>query len=1143
MKRLIPLILALFLTVPVLATTYYVDATDGNDGNSGTTTGQAWKTIGKVNSMMGSFSPGDSILFQRGETWSNQTLDISCSGTSGNLITFGDYGTGDKPVFTGASSGILFNGGEEYIAVEDIKIQNIGGVGIALYNQVASYIYLDRLDLVNIGGNGIYGCKFSYFYIRDCTITTTGVGGITIYGSETDKANHGWISGCTVDGADTDGINIHRDDSLNSLGDYWYVGDNIVKNSGENAFDFTSGKYALVIDNEFYGSYDDGTLIGQGSDDEARYVWLINNYTHDHTGAPNCWSFYLGGAKDIYGIANIMYNSEDGPLNTGGGTGYAYSQYWYNNTMVMGAKNTSADHIMNITSAFQTVFHFKNNICQTISSASDIYGPYLYGGATDNYDDIQGDFDYNYYYNPGSGDIIFRDADTYPLTFAQWKARSGSPDPNSVHGTDPELTDFIPDSGSPVIDSGTWITTVNGNFSNQTNITLDDATVFHDTWGGFLDSGMTLMFEGDSTEYEVTAVNYGTEVVTLDQAVTVSDGDGVHWKYKGSGPDIGAKEYDSGTPAVTFASTPYSISESGGQKTITVSISEAPSGVTASVDYATSDGSAEAGSDYTATNDTLSWTSGDGDNKTFNITITSDGTPEDDETIVITLSNPVNCTISGTNPVNCTILDDDEPPTVSFSAANFNAGEGDGQATITVNISDAPDGFTATVDYATSNGTAESGTDYTATNDTLSWTSGQSSPKSFNVSITEDGQQESDETVNLTLSNPSNCTITGTNPATLTILDNDSGGGGGSGSYGGRTHYKPVTIQHAYIDGDLTNVLALVKIDSDSDIGGRCQADMDDVTFFLSDGETQLDHSPPFGVSVGGGSASAFYWVECSPTASAGLEIHCAYGDESATGDGAWADILPTAYKIFCLFDENTGSTADDKTANENDPTYSGSLPAQVSGIEHYAQSLDGTGDSIDWSAGEPVDLDESWTFSMFVYWDSLASQRYFLNAKSGGGAQGLISYIKTDGQFNFTYTDSDGDHYIYGDTVTAAQWFHQAWIKSGSTITEYRNGVSTEESCSGCDHTLTNSDNLTLGEYAGTRNFSGDIQFFIAYQGDLGANWLKFHYRNVSEADNELTWDSESEVPSEEEEETTGGRKKPEKKPTKKPVKKPVKK
>ena len=82
--------------VRAAGTTYYVDATDGNDGSDGLSEGNAWKTLSKVNGE--SFSPGDTISFQKGEVW-RETLTVPSSGDASNQITFGSYGTGDNPVF------------------------------------------------------------------------------------------------------------------------------------------------------------------------------------------------------------------------------------------------------------------------------------------------------------------------------------------------------------------------------------------------------------------------------------------------------------------------------------------------------------------------------------------------------------------------------------------------------------------------------------------------------------------------------------------------------------------------------------------------------------------------------------------------------------------------------------------------------------------------------------------------------------------------------------------------------------------------------------------------------------------------------------------------------------------------------------
>ncbi len=81
------------------AATYYVDATNGNDNNPGTYT-SPWKTAAKVSNS--SFSPGDQILFKRGETW-HEGLWLKWSGTADNPITIGAYGdtNAPAPVFDG----------------------------------------------------------------------------------------------------------------------------------------------------------------------------------------------------------------------------------------------------------------------------------------------------------------------------------------------------------------------------------------------------------------------------------------------------------------------------------------------------------------------------------------------------------------------------------------------------------------------------------------------------------------------------------------------------------------------------------------------------------------------------------------------------------------------------------------------------------------------------------------------------------------------------------------------------------------------------------------------------------------------------------------------------------------------------------
>ncbi|RZK30089.1 MAG: right-handed parallel beta-helix repeat-containing protein, partial [Hymenobacter sp.] len=81
-------------------TTYYV-ASSGRDSNTGTSDGAPFQSINRVNQL--ALQPGDQVLFRRGDTFSG-TLAINRSGAAGKPITVDAYGSGNKPVLTGAVS-------------------------------------------------------------------------------------------------------------------------------------------------------------------------------------------------------------------------------------------------------------------------------------------------------------------------------------------------------------------------------------------------------------------------------------------------------------------------------------------------------------------------------------------------------------------------------------------------------------------------------------------------------------------------------------------------------------------------------------------------------------------------------------------------------------------------------------------------------------------------------------------------------------------------------------------------------------------------------------------------------------------------------------------------------------------------------
>ena len=111
--------------------------------------------------------------------------------------------------------------------------------------------------------------------------------------------------------------------------------------------------------------------------------------------------------------------------------------------------------------------------------------------------------------------------------------------------------------------------------------------------------------------------------------------------------------------------------------------------------------------------------------------------------------------------------------TISFSAASYNAREGDGQASIMV-IRAGDTSGEVSVDYATSEGTASRRSDFTPAFGTLRFAPGETM-KTFSVLITDNLVAETEETVDLMLFNATGgTTLTSPDAAVLNIRDDDS---------------------------------------------------------------------------------------------------------------------------------------------------------------------------------------------------------------------------------------------------------------------------------------------------------------------------------------------------------------------------------
>jgi len=207
--------------------------------------------------------------------------------------------------------------------------------------------------------------------------------------------------------------------------------------------------------------------------------------------------------------------------------------------------------------------------------------------------------------------------------------------------------------------------------------------------------------------------------------------------------------------------------ESSGSLVFPVTLSEASSQAV-TVQYATANGTATAGSDYTATSGTLTIPAGQTQG-TITVPVLGDALVEPDETFTLALSNPTNAELGSPSVATGTITDTTPAPTLSLAGASAAETEASLAFAVTLSAASAQD---VTVQYATANGTATADSDYTATSGTLTIAAGQTSG-TITVPVLGDTLVEPDETFTLALSNPTNAELGSPAAANGTITNDD----------------------------------------------------------------------------------------------------------------------------------------------------------------------------------------------------------------------------------------------------------------------------------------------------------------------------------------------------------------------------------
>lgn len=211
---------------------------------------------------------------------------------------------------------------------------------------------------------------------------------------------------------------------------------------------------------------------------------------------------------------------------------------------------------------------------------------------------------------------------------------------------------------------------------------------------------------------------------------------------------------------------------------------------TVTVNYATADGTAVGGTDYTPGSGTLTFANNE-TSKNFTINLTNNPLPQGNKSFTVALSNVTNGgTLSSPSTTTVTIQDNQTSSASSgqsvssssssnpngvmnLSALAYMVNEKNGPITVTIMRDEGSTG-TVTVAYGTSNGTATSGSDYTTVNGIMTFNSGETSktisiPVSYNMNIT------GSKSFNVILGSPTGgATLGTTTTSPVTIVDNES---------------------------------------------------------------------------------------------------------------------------------------------------------------------------------------------------------------------------------------------------------------------------------------------------------------------------------------------------------------------------------
>ena len=291
------------------------------------------------------------------------------------------------------------------------------------------------------------------------------------------------------------------------------------------------------------------------------------------------------------------------------------------------------------------------------------------------------------------------------------------------------------------------------------------------------DTSLTFTAANWETPQTVTVSAAQDDDAAQDAAVVLAhavNGTGEYAAVTAASVTVTIVETDTSTLSVSAARA----AEDAGHVVFEVAISAA-SDQAVKVDYATSDGTATAGQDYTGTSGALIFPASSVASQTVSVPVLDDTMDEaEEETFTLTLSQAVAAVLAGggeTLAVTGTITDDDDPQvTASFGQSAYTVAEG-ATVEVTVSLSGDPEREVTILVDKTEDGASPD--DYSGVPGSLSFAPGETS-KSFTFTANDDRIDDDGERVDLAFATlPDGVSAGGvTSSATVTNTDDDTAG-------------------------------------------------------------------------------------------------------------------------------------------------------------------------------------------------------------------------------------------------------------------------------------------------------------------------------------------------------------------------------